>query len=654
MSQTTPFLNFELHLDTVIDELKTITSTHEKIIKSLLDIEHKTYRNFIKPFEMLDEHLSQFFTPLSHINAVKNSEATQKVYAEALPIITEHSTKIGQNIEIYKAFEEIKKQEYAALNQEERRVIDLNILNFELSGAHLDATIKARLQEIHLRKSTLANDFSQNLLNATNSYEKIIDDPEDVKGIPASDLEHARFENEGITRYRFTLQMPSYIAYMTYGPNRKIREELYRAYSTRAPENGAIIDELLQLRQEMAQLLGFSNYSEYSLATKMAQCSSDVIDFLENLCQAAIPQAEQELEVLKRLADVDELQSYDTTYYSERLKRSSYDIDAEEYRPYFEQQSVLNGLFDFLNELFGITFKKVDIPLWDEKAVAYDLHVNSQLVSRLYCDLEARKDKRAGAWMHNWQSHCIDEHGGEIKASAFIVCNFPPSHSNSPSLLRHDDVVTLFHEMGHALHHLLSNVSENGVSGVNGVEWDAVEFPSQLLENFAYEPQVLQMFARHYQNNEILSDVMIEKLVRAKNFQSALSLLRQIEFSLFDFQLHMKQYQHEEIQELLNSIRERTALIAPPHYNKFQNGFSHIFAGGYAAGYYSYKWAEVLSADTFFTIVDEGIFNAPTAQRYREIILSCGGSESMSTLFQKLLQREPDISNLLRLNGIDA
>ncbi len=654
MSKTSPFLDFEIHLDTAVDTLKAITSTNEQTIASLLKIRDKSYQNFIKPFEMLDEHLSQFFTPLSHINAVKNSETTQKVYAEALPILTEYSTKIGQNLDIYKAFQEIKKQEYAALNHEQRRVIDLNILNFELSGAHLDTTVKARLQEINLRKSTLTNDFSQNLLNATNAYEKIIDNPKDVEGIPASDLEHARFEENGAVRYRFTLQMPSYIAYMTYGPNRNIREELYKAYTTRAPENADIIDELMQLRHEMAQLLGFNSYSEYSLATKMAQRTSDVIEFLENLCQAATPQAKKELEELTTLANVDKLQSYDTAYYSERLKRSAYDIDAEAYRPYFEQQSVLKGLFDFLTKLFGIEFNKVDTPLWDDKAMAYDLHVNSQVTARLYLDLEARKDKRGGAWMHNWQSHCIDEEHREIKASAFIVCNFPPSSHHNPSLLRHDDVVTLFHEMGHALHHLLSNVSENSVSGVNGVEWDAVEFPSQLLENFAYEPQVLQMFARHYQDQTILSNSMIEKLVRAKNFQSALSLLRQIEFSLFDFQLHMKCYQQEEIQELLDNIRKRTALIVPPRYNKFQNGFSHIFSGGYAAGYYSYKWAEVLSADTFFSIVDEGIFNAPTAQRYCDIILSNGGSESMALLFQKLLHREPDVSTLLRLNGIDA
>ncbi len=649
-----PFLNFQIDLDTFLDSLQSIILENDQKITVLLAIEHKTYNTFIKPFEMLDEYLSQFFTPLSHVNAVKNSEQTQKVYADALPIITKYSTKISQNLDIYKAFKHIKKLEYETLDYEQRRVVELNILNFELSGAHLDETTKKRLQEINLRNSSLANDFSQNLLNATNAYEKIIEDELDVQGIPHSDLESAHFKENGTDKYRFTLQMPSYIAYMTYGPNREIREEIYKAYVTRAPENGTIIDELMRLRQEMAKILGFENYSQYSLASKMAKNSSDVIQFLNNLSVAASSQAHAELQELKTIADVETLQSYDSAYYSELLKKASYDIDEEQYRPYFEKQSVVTGLFNFLTKLFNIEFKEIDTPLWDKKAKAYDLHVNSKLVARLYFDLEARKDKRGGAWMHNWQSHCEDENGNKIKASAFIVCNFPASNSNTPSLLRHNDVVTLFHEMGHALHHVMSTVSENSVSGVNGVEWDAVEFPSQLLENFAYEPKVLQMFASHHLTKKTLSDEMITKLVRAKNFQSALSMLRQLEFSLFDFKLHMNLHEGDEVQSLLDSIREANALIKPPSYNKFQNGFAHIFGGGYAAGYYSYKWAEVLSADAFFSIVDEGIFNSKTAKDYYKIILAKGGSESMQVLFDKFLHREPDVNSLLRLNGINA
>jgi oligopeptidase A len=647
-----PFLPFEVDLDTFVDTLRTRLDANRKMIQDLLAIEEKHYDTFVKPFEMMDERLDHFFTPLSHLNAVKNSETTQQVYAECLPLLSEYGTEVGQNLEIYNAFKAIKTSEYEQLNPEQRRVVDLNIQGFELSGAHLDDANKARLKAINLRKSALSNDFSQNLLNATNAFEKIIDTPEDVAGIPQSDLDGAAFEEEGQTKWRFTLQMPSFIAYMTYGPNREIREEIYKAYTTRAPENAAIIDELLALKQESARILGFGSYAEYSLATKMAPDTRAVLQFLEELATASRDQATQEVTTLRAMSTAP-LESFDTAFYSEQLKKAQYEIDEEEYRPYFEQNSVVQGLFEFLHGLFGISFRHVEgLTLWDDTATAYDLYVDDTRRARLYLDLEARKDKRGGAWMHNWQSHCSDEADNEQLASAFIVCNFPASTAASPSLLRHDDVVTLFHEMGHALHHMMSTVDENGVSGVNGVEWDAVEFPSQFLENFAYEPQVLKLFAKHHETGETLPDVMIDRLERAKNFQSAMSMLRQLEFALFDFKLHMDDYSGDDVQKLLDGIREQTALIKPPSYNKFQNGFSHIFAGGYAAGYYSYKWAEVLSADAFFAIIDQGLFDTKLGRDYLEIILDRGGSASMQELFIKLMGREPDPHSLLRLSGI--
>jgi oligopeptidase A len=438
---------------------------------------------------------------------------------------------------------------------------------------------------------------------------------------------------------------------MTYGKNEKIREELYRAYVTRAPQNEQIINELLLLRDEMSRLLGFDNYSSYSIASKMAKDEKSVIDFLQKLLTNSKKQAHEEIKEIQEVAKKP-LQSFDTAYYAELLKKEKYDIDEEHYRPYFEQMSVVEGTFDFLNRLFGISFKKTDEKLWDEKAFSYDLYIEEKLKARLYLDLEARKNKQGGAWMNNFQTHCIDEKGEEQLASAVIVCNFPPSSNENPSLLRHDDVVTLFHEMGHALHHMLSSVKENEVSGVNGVEWDAVEFPSQFLENFAYEPHVLKLFATHYETKETIPDSMIAKLVESKNFLSASGMLRQLEFSIFDFKLHTKLHQDNEVQDLLDSIREESALIKPPSYNKFQNSFSHIFAGGYAAGYYSYKWAEVLSADAFFSVVDEGIFGSKTAKKYLDIILSKGGSLSMDLLFKELMGREANPNNLLRLNGI--
>ncbi|MEA2099469.1 MAG: M3 family metallopeptidase [Campylobacterota bacterium] len=645
------FLEFKVDTKNFIDELTKRLESNTAKSEELLKLEDKTYASFVKPLMMMEEYLEHFFTPLSHLNSVSNTDETQKVYADSLPLITEYSTKLSQNIEIYKAYKEILENEKDSLNYEQLKVLELNIQHFELSGAHLDEKTKARLQEINIKKSELSNNFSQNLLDATNEYEYIIENEQDVEGIPASDKESAKFEEDGVTKYKFTLQMPSYIAYMTYGKNARIRETLYKAYVTRAPQNAKIIDELLALKNEMSKLLGFDNYAQYSIESKMAKDEKSVLDFLTTLATHSKAQGQAELKELQKIAP-SELKSFDTAYYGEILKKAQYDIDEELYRPYFEQKSVVNGMFEFLNKLFGIRFEKVDEKLWDEKAFSYDLFVNDKIKARLYLDLESRKGKRGGAWMHNWQSHCTDEQGKEQLASAFIVCNFPASTDENLSLLRHDDVVTLFHEMGHAIHHMLSGVDENEVSGVNGVEWDAVEFPSQFLENFAYEPHVLKLFAQHHESGETISDDMIDKLVRSKNFQSAMGMLRQLEFSIFDFKLHTKVYQGDEVQALLDSIRADTALIKTPEYNKFQNGFAHIFAGGYAAGYYSYKWAEVLSADAFYSVVDEGIFDSKTAKDYLNIVLNGGGAKSMEILFHELMGRDADADKLLRLNGI--
>ena len=645
------FLKFKCDLDTFIEDLNAILEKNSKNVLQLLKQETKNYANFVKPMQMMEEKLELFFTPLSHLNSVNNSEKTQEVYTQSLPIITEYSTKLSQNLEIYSTYKNILKDEKNSLNYEQIRVLELNIKHFELSGAHLDEKTKQRLEEINIKKSELSNSFSQNLLDATNAYEYIITDTKDLEGLAQSDIDAAEIKEDAKTKYKFTLQMPSYIAYMTYGKNAEIRESLYKAYVSRAPQNAEIIEEILALKDEMSRLLGFKNYVEYSLSSKMAEDEKSVLNFLENLLNNSQSQAKKELEEVQKIAP-KKLQSFDTAYYSELLKKEQYDIDEEEYRPYFEQKSVVNGMFEFLNRLFGIKFVKVEEKLWDDKAFSYDLYIEEKLTARVYLDLEARKSKRGGAWMHNWQAHCVDEKGEEQLASAFVVCNFPASTERTPSLLRHDDVVTLFHEMGHTIHHLLSTVNENEVSGVNGVEWDAVEYPSQFLENFAYEPKVLKMFATHYESKEVIPDEMIDKLVRSKNFLSAMGMLRQLEFSIFDLKIHNGVYTQDEVQNILDTIREKSALIQTPTYNKFQNGFAHIFAGGYAAGYYSYKWAEVLSADTFYSVIDEGIFGSKTAKEYLEIVLKGGGSKSMQVLFRELMQREADTDRLLRLNGI--
>lgn len=626
-------------------------------VEKLLEIKNKTYKNFVLPFAEIGEKINEFITPIFHLDSVKNSKITSKVYEECLPLISKYESEISQNENIYTSFKNIQSNEKSTLSNIQLKVLENEIRDFELSGCQLENNKKQRLEEIDLALGELSHKFSQNILEATNSFSLIIENFEDVKEIPKSDLELAKFEEDGKTKYKFTLQMPSYIAYMTYGTSREKREELYKAYTTRAPQNGEIIEKILALKDEKVKILGFKNYASYSLATKMANSEDDVINFLEELGNKAKEKAMKELEEIKQIAKedgVDDFRASDISFYSEKLKKAQYDIDEEYYRPYFEQNSVLNGFFTALNELFDIEFKSSNAPSWDEKVKVYDILENNKTIARIYIDLEARDDKRGGAWMNNWHSYYKDSNNNINLPTAYIVGNFPQSTKDIPSLLRHSDVVTLFHEMGHALHHLLSKVEEPTVSGISGVAWDVVEFPSQFLEYFSYDRDILKLFAKHYQTGEVLDDEAISRLIKAKNFQSSMATVRQIEFALFDFKLHQKLYKTEfEIQELLNSIRDKFSVIKTPEYNKFQNSFSHIFSGGYSAGYYSYKWAEVLSADAFYMFLDsKNVLNKELGLKYKNCVLSCGGSENMDKLFFDFAQREPKIDSLLKIDGI--
>lgn len=652
------FKDFNLdNLENSKEILEKLLDEKRVLINELLNIENKTYKNFVLPFQEIGESINEFLTPIFHIDSVKNSEITTKVYEECLPIISKYETEISQNENIYLSLKDIQFNEKSTLNNIQNKVLENEIRDFELSGCNLENNKKKRLEEINLKLSELSHKFSQNLLNATNAFEMIITNFEDVKEIPQSDLELAKFEEDGITKYKFTLQMPSYLAYITYGTNRERREEIYKAYCTKVPENGKIIEQILALKDEKVKILGFENYAQYSLATKMAKTEDDVISFLEELGNKAKKKAKEELEEIKEIAlkdGISDFRSSDMAYYSEKLKKAQYDLDEEYYRPYFEQQSVLNGFFDFLHQMFNIKFTKTQTKAWDEKVKVYDLSEDGKTIARIYIDLEARKDKRGGAWMNNWHSHFRNSNGEINLPTAYIVGNFPQSTKEIPSLLRHSDVVTLFHEMGHALHHLLSKIEEPFVSGISGVAWDTVEFPSQFLEYFSYDKDVLKLFAKHYQTGEVLDDEAIDRIIKAKNFQSSLATVRQVEFALFDFKLYQKLYKTEdEIQSLLDTIREEFAAIIPPRYNKFQNGFSHIFSGGYSAGYYSYKWAEVLSADAFYMFIDSGnIFNKELGIKYRDTILSQGGSYDMDKLFFDFAKREPSIDSLLKIEGI--
>jgi oligopeptidase A len=636
------------------EKLKALLADHETQLEKLLAQKPYRYNTLVRPIQKMKDAIERFFTPVAILQYTKNSDETQAAYSAMLPLLSEHETRFSQDERLYGAFKTILNEQPDLLPAQRKVLTDL-VQEFELEGAGAKAVVKDRIKAINLRLSDLDNQFSQNLLDATKAYELILTDEADVAGIPKSDLEAMEVEPG---RWRFSLLPHSFQAYMTYGPNRTHREALYRAFTTRAPENGALIEEILALRHEKATLLGFKNYAELSLATKMAPGVAAVERFILDLIEKSRPQAEGELEQLQRFANENgfegDLQSYDTGFWAKKLEVAKYDLDEEAYRPYFEAESVTGGLFDFLNRLFGVRFEPVNAPAWDEGVRVFDLKKEGRTFARFYADLFAREEKRGGAWMDSWQARMKDEADRLSLPSAYIACNFPPPKGGKPSLLRHDDVVTLFHEMGHAIHHLFSEVDEYFVSGISGVEWDAVEFPSQWLENFAYEPAVLRLFARHHESGEVLPEAMIDRLIAAKNFLSASALLRQCEFSLFDLRIHTGPHDEGAVQRELDRVREKTALIKPPGYNRFQNGFGHIFSGGYAAGYYSYKWAEVLSADAFNAFIQRGIFEAETARRFAGEVLTIGGSRPAAESFKAFMGREPDSDALLKLNGIEA
>jgi len=640
--------------ENIPSKLKIILDENQKELDELLKINDKTYENFVVPYQLMGERLNNFTTPIYHMDSVCNSELTQKVYDECIPLISLYYSGLSQNENTYSTFKDIQDKYNSTLTLEQKKVVENEIRDFQLGGCGLSDTDKKELEEIDLSLSKLSKTFSQNLLNATNSWEMICEE-DDVLGMPSDDKERAKIEIDGKIQYKFTLKMPSYMAYSTYGCNRKKREEIYKAYSTRAPENGKLIEEILALKDKKAKILGFVNYAEYSLATKMANSSDEVIEFLKNIASKTKSKAKEELEELKEYAQnrdkVNDFESYDFGYYSQKLKEEKYDIDEEFYKPYFEKELTLKGVFEFIYKIFEIEFREIKEESWNEKVLAYEIFENENYIGKIYLDLEARFEKKGGAWMHNWHNRYVL--GNAIQyPTAFIVCNFPASTDTTPSLLSHDEVTTLFHELGHAIHHLFTKVNEPFVSGINGVTWDTVEFPSQFLEYFAYEKEILKMFAKHYKTGEILDDVSIDKLIRTRNYGSALATMRQVEFALFDYLLYQKPRDEAGVQYLLDTIREEFSVLIPPKYNKFQNGFSHIFSGGYAAGYYSYKWAEVLSADAFYLFKENGIFNIEIGKKFKDLILGKGGSVDMNELFFLFANKKPDVESLLKIDGI--
>jgi oligopeptidase A len=623
--------------------------------------------------EDIDALIDSVCSPVSHMNSVVNSEELRQAYNACLPKLSEFSTELGQNEMLYQAYKAIAEgAEYQKLDTAQKKVIDNAVRDFRLSGVELDQQQRDEFKKLSQQMTERTAKFEENLLDATHAWRKLITDESLLSGLPPSTIEMAEqmAKREGEEGWLFTLDFPSYMPVMSYADNRELREEMYTAFATKASDQGPnagkwdnteVMLDILNLRHQLANLLGFANHAERSLATKMAQSPQQVLDFLQDLAKRSKPIAEQEYAELrafaKSTADQDQLEAWDVTYFAEKLRQQRYSISQEELKPYFPEDKVVNGLFAVVNRLYGLDIReRKDVDVWHKdvrffEIVAEDGNVRAQF----YLDLYARQHKRGGAWMDECKARRRTAEGIEIPV-AFLTCNFSEPVGDKPALFTHDEVTTLFHEFGHGLHHMLTKIEYAGVSGINGVAWDAVELPSQFMENWCWEREALDLISGHYQTGEKLPDDLFDKMLAARNFQSAMMMLRQLEFSLFDFRLHLEFNPNEpnQVEKILEQVRNEVTVVKPPKFNRFAHSFAHIFAGGYAAGYYSYKWAEVLSADAFSKFEEKGIFDRQTGLEFLEAILEQGGSREPMELFIEFRGREPQIDALLRHTGIAA
>ncbi|TLS77553.1 M3 family metallopeptidase [Mariprofundus erugo] len=634
----------------------------------LTDIDAPSWDSLMQPLESMDEMLGRVWGPVSHLNAVCDSDEMRPVYQQGVAKMAEWSSELGQNEALYAAIRKVAdRDDFATLSGERQRVVEHALRDFKLSGAELEGDAKERFKAIRMRSSELSTTFEQHILDATRAFSLHITDAVDVSGLPESILAAAsqRAANSGKEDgWLITLDIPSYLPFMQYADNRNLRETMYRAYVTRATtgelDNTGVIDEMLKLRKEAASLLGFEHYAASSLVSKMAESADEVSAFLRELAAKSRPAAEHEIAELRAFAadelGLNDLQAWDIPYASEKLRLKKYAISQEELKPYFSEQNVVQGMFGLVERLYGISIRESEsVAKWHDSARFFEVFSNTgEKIAAFYLDPYARAHKRGGAWMDECVARWLKSDGTLQLPVAYLVCNFDAPVGDKPALWTHDEVTTLFHEFGHGLHHMLTTVNELSVSGIRGVPWDAVELPSQFMENFCWEREVVDMFARHYQTGETMPDALFNKMLAAKNFQSAMMILRQIEFSLFDLLLHSEYNPdgNDSVQNLLDKVRSEVAVLIPPAFNKFQNSFSHIFAGGYAAGYYSYKWAEVLSADVYATFEEEGILNTDTATRLRNELLSIGGSRDIMDAFIAFRGRKPTVDALLRHSGL--
>ena len=629
------------------------------------------YAHLVQALDQEDDRLGKAFGPAGHLNAVAQNEALRNAYNSCLPLLSEYGTEVGQNAALCAAYQALRDSEqWSTLNEAQQKDIDNTLRDFRLSGVDLPEEKKAQYMANSKRLSELTSQFSDNALDATQAWSKHITDESELDGLPDSAKAGAadRAKADEKDGWLLTLDAPVFIAVMSHCKNAELRKEMYTAWTTKASDQGpqagqfdnaAIMDEILALRHKQAQLLGFANYAEESLATKMARDVNEVVQFLEDLARRAKPQAEQELAELKAFAaeqGAGDLSPWDIGFWSERLREARYDISEEELRPWFPADTVINGMFSVVGKLFGIQFKqRTDVDTWHDDVRFYELVDDDGSVrAAFYLDMYARTGKRGGAWMDDARIRRRQPDGSLQTPVAYLTCNFAPPAGGKPGLLTHDEVVTLFHEFGHGLHHMLTEQDVSGISGINGVAWDAVELPSQFLENWCWTEEGIALISGHYQTGEPLPKEKLEKMLAAKNFQGAMQMVRQIEFSLFDMRIHAEYQPGLNIYQVLNEVREQVAVIQPPAFNRFPNSFGHIFAGGYAAGYYSYKWAEVLSADAYSRFEEEGEFNEETGRAFRTEILAKGGSREPMELFKAFRGREPSVEPLLRHCGING
>ena len=624
------------------------------------------WNEIAKVLDTATERLGRAWGVVGHMNAVADTPELRAAYNEALPRVTEFWTRLGADERLYAKYKAIDPK---ALNAEQRQAHTNAIRNFVLSGAELQGAAKERFAQIQERQAELAQKFSENALDATDAYAYYADEGE-LDGVPEDVVQAARAaaEADGKPGYKLTLKMPSYLPVMQFGRNRGLRERLYRAYVTRASDqgdpqydNGALMREILQLRREEAQLLGYRNFAEVSLVPKMAKSPAEVVTFLRDLARRARPHAEKDVQDMREFAaarlGITDPQAWDWPYIGEKLKEERYAFSEQEVKQYFTAPKVLAGLFKIIETLFEVEIRRDYAPVWNPAVEFYRIERGGELVGQFYLDSPARTGKRGGAWMDDVRARWKRPDDGTLQTPvAHLVCNFAEGVEGKPALLTHDDVITLFHESGHGLHHMLTQVNERDVSGISGVEWDAVELPSQFMENFCWEWGVLKHMTAHVDTGEPLPRELFDKMLAAKNFQSGLGTLRQIEFALFDMLLHTDHDPAADIMPLLESVRDEVAVLKPPAFNRMAHTFSHIFAGGYAAGYYSYKWAEVLSADAYAafeeTAGNDGAPSVETGRKYRRAILEAGGSRPAMESFKAFRGREPTLDALLRHQGM--